>query len=76
MTERFNGRISEVLATRRFRSGEHLEDTLRRYVSLYNHHIPQRALGHISPVEALQQWHQKKPDLFVSDVNNLTGLDT
>jgi hypothetical protein len=69
MVERFNGRISEVLATRRFRSGEHLEDTLLRYVSIYNHHIPQRALGHISPVEALQQWYQKKPDLFVSDVN-------
>ena len=75
MVERFNGRISEVLATRRFRSGEHLEDTLRRYVSLYNHHIPQRALGHISPVEALHGWYQKNPELFVSDVNNLTGLD-
>lgn len=34
MVERFNGRISEVLTTRRFRSGEHLEDTLTRYVSL------------------------------------------
>jgi len=75
MVERFNGRISEVLATRRFRSGEHLEDTLRRYVNIYNHHIPQRVLGHISPVAALQEWYQKKPDLFVSDVNNLPGLD-
>ena len=45
MVERFNGRIAEVLATRRFRSGEHLEDTLIRYVNTYNHHIPQRALG-------------------------------
>lgn len=36
---------------------------------------PQRALGHISPVEALQQWYRKKPELFVSEVNNLTGLD-
>jgi hypothetical protein len=26
MIERFNGRISEVLATNRFRSGEHLAD--------------------------------------------------
>lgn len=75
MVERFNGRIAEVLATRRFRSGEHLEDTLLRYVSIYNHHIPQRALGHICPVEALHEWFQKKPDLFVSDVKNLPGLD-
>jgi len=75
MVERFNGRIAEVLATRRLRSGEHLEDTLMRYASLYNEHIPQRALGHISPVQALQQWYQKKPELFVSEVSNLPGLD-
>jgi transposase InsO family protein len=76
MVERFNGRISEVLATRRFRSGEHLQETLTRYVATYNHHIPQRALGHLSPVEALQQWAQRKPELFVAGVNNLPGLDT
>jgi len=75
MVERFNGRIGEVLATHRFHSGEHLHDTLTRYVGIYNRHIPQRALGHISPVEALQQWYRKKPDLFVSEVNNLPGLD-
>ena len=75
MIERFNGRIAEVLATNRFRSGEHLADTLQRYVSLYNGYIPQRALGHVSPHEALQQWFQKQPDLFISRVNNLPGLD-
>jgi transposase InsO family protein len=36
MVERFNGRISEVLKTTRFRSGEHLEDTLQRYAALYS----------------------------------------
>jgi transposase InsO family protein len=54
--ERCNGRISEVLATRRCRSGEHLAATLRRSVDVYNHHLPQRTLGHVSPHEALQQW--------------------
>ncbi|MBP8290122.1 MAG: integrase core domain-containing protein [Chromatiaceae bacterium] len=54
--ERRNGRISEVLATRRCRSGEHLAATLRCSVDVYNHHLPQRALGHVSPHEALQQW--------------------
>ncbi len=29
MIERFNGRIADVLATNRFRSGEHLVDTLQ-----------------------------------------------
>ena len=76
MIERFNGRIADVLATNRFRSGEHLADTLQRYVSIYNGYIPQRALGHVSPHEALQQWFQKQPDLFDSRVNNLPGLDT
>ena len=74
MIERFNGRISEVLATSRFRSGEHLADTLQRYVNVYNHQIPQRALGHVCPVEALEQWRAKQPELFVSEINNLPGL--
>jgi transposase InsO family protein len=62
--ERFNGRIAEVPATTRFRSGEHLADTLTRCVDTYNHHISQRALGHISPVQALQEWYEKEPQLF------------
>jgi len=69
--ERFNGRISEVLATRRFRAEEHLQDTLARYVSLCNHHIPQRALNHASPIEALLRWQKAKSELFTSEVNNL-----
>ncbi len=42
MIDRFNGRISEVLATPRFRSGEHLAETLQRYVTVYNHHLHSR----------------------------------
>lgn len=36
--ERFNGRISEVLATHCFESGQDLATTLERYVLLYNQH--------------------------------------
>ena len=32
MSERFNGRSAEVLATTRFDSTEHLADTIKRYV--------------------------------------------
>lgn len=46
MVERFNGRISDVLSNRRYVSGEDLEQTLKRYVWLYSHHIPQKALHH------------------------------
>jgi hypothetical protein len=73
--ERCNGRISAVLATTRFDSAQSLEDTLSRYVRLYNHHIPQRALGHIAPVQALQDWQEMCPELFKKKVYNLTGLD-
>ena len=76
MVKRCNGRISEVLATTRFDSAQNLEDTLTRYVRLNNHHIPQRALGHIAPVQALQDWHEKCPELIKMKEYNLTGLDT
>jgi len=76
MVERFNRRISEVTQQTRFTSAAELETTLERYVTLYNHHIPQRALNHQTPIQALQEWQKKKPDLFVKDVYNLTGLDS
>ena len=56
MVERFNGRIAEVLHTHHFNSTQDLATTWRRYADLYNHHIPQRALNHRTPVEALKQW--------------------
>ena len=39
MVERFNGRIADVLKTHRFNSAEDLEQTLMRYVALYNHQL-------------------------------------
>ena len=36
MAERFNGRIADVLKTNRFDSALDLEQTLMRYVALYN----------------------------------------
>jgi transposase-like protein len=75
MIERFNGRISEVLTTTRFVSSMGLADTLKRYVQIYNQHIPQKALGHIPPIQAMKDWHEKRPDLFKKRVYNHTGLD-
>jgi transposase InsO family protein len=43
MVERFNGRIADVLKTHRFNSREDMEQTLLRYVALYNHQLPQSA---------------------------------
>ncbi|WP_027961494.1 integrase core domain-containing protein, partial [Halomonas halodenitrificans] len=75
MVERFNGRISDVLSTRRYVSGEDLEQTLKRYAWLYNHHIPQKALHHQSPIAVMKEWQIKRPELFTKRVVNHTGPD-
>ncbi len=59
MVERFNGRIAEVLATHRFNSAQDLETTLLRYAWLYNHHLPQQALGHVTPIEAMKKRYSR-----------------
>jgi hypothetical protein len=42
--ERFNGRIADVLKTHHFDSALDWEQTLHRYVTLYNDHLPQSAI--------------------------------
>lgn len=76
MVERFNGRISEVIKQTRFASAAELASTLNNYWQAYNHHIPQRALGHVSPVDSLKNWHQKKPELFRKRIYKQAELDT
>ena len=76
MVERFNGRISDLMNQTRFKTAAELESTLKLYLITYNHHIPQRALKHQSPVQALKAWRGKKPDLFVERVHELAELDT
>lgn len=75
MVERFNGRIAEVLATHRFDSAEDLETTLLRCVWLYNHHLPQKALGHITPMESMKKWYADNPETFNSKPRNHRGPD-
>jgi len=49
---------------------------LERYLKIYNHHIPQKALGHKTPIQTLKKWQAEKPQLFVKRVYNLAGLDS
>ena len=53
MVKRFNGRIAQILRPRHFRSGEGLEATLKRYAHIYHTHLPQKALRHLPPIQAL-----------------------
>ncbi|UXY16077.1 DDE-type integrase/transposase/recombinase [Chitiniphilus purpureus] len=75
MVERFNGRISEVLATHRFNAAEDLAQTRTRYVGLYNQHLPQLALQHRIPLQAMKDWQKQRPELFKKRVINRAGLD-
>lgn len=76
MVERFNGRISEVVKQTRFTSAAELETTLMAYLQIYNHHIPQRSLKHQTPVQALKNWQEEKPEIFVKYDYDHAGLDT
>ena len=75
MVERFNGRIAEILRSERFDSSADLKQTLENYQWAYNHQIPQRALGHVSPIQALKEWQKKRPDLFVKRVYNVNVIN-
>jgi len=75
MVERFNGRIADLLRTHHFRSSEDLQQTLHRYVTLYNHHLPQKALNAHTPAQALQHWYASKPELFLRKPKNRPGRD-
>lgn len=46
------------------------------YLKLYNHHIPQRAIGSTMPIQALKIRQKRKPELFVKRVYGHTGLDS
>jgi hypothetical protein len=76
MVERFNGRISDIVDQTRYGSAAELESTLRNYVKIYNHNIPQRALKLQTPVQALKEWQATRPELFTKRVHNQAGLDT
>ncbi len=76
MVERYNGRVTDQLARTRFGSAKELRRGLEEYRDVYLNHIPQRALGHKTPRDALLEWYQNRPELFRSDPHNLPGLDT
>lgn len=75
MVERFNGRISDILKTHRFQSGEDLRTTLQRYVALYNHELPQSVLGGKTPLQAMKEWFKSNPESFHRRPYDRPGCD-
>jgi transposase InsO family protein len=70
----FNGCISDVLKTNRFDSALDLEQTLMRYVHLYNTQLPQSALRSRTLMQTIKDWHKSQPHLFVKLPGNHAGL--
>jgi len=66
---------SEIVGQTRFASAVELESTLRSYLQIYNNSIPQRALNHMTPIQALKDWQAKKPELFVKSDYNQANLE-
>jgi len=75
MVERFNGRIAEVLRSHHFVSGQDLQQTLLRYVTLYNHHLPQAALKGQTPIQTMKDWYRQRPELFHKRPHDRPGYD-
>ncbi len=76
MVERFNGRIEDVLRSHHFNSREDLEQTLIRYVHLYNNQLPQSVLKAKTPMLEMKKWYERKPELFKKQPYYLTGCDS
>jgi transposase InsO family protein len=76
MVERFNGRLEQVLRSHHFNSAQDLATTLHRYVWLYNEHLPQKALEHLTPLQAMKRWRSSHPHLFSKKVRNHPGPDS
>ena len=76
MIERFSGRVAALLKTTTFASARPLETTLFQYLHLYNQHIPQKNLGHVTPIAKLKEYYQIKPAPLQKKPINLQGPNT
>ena len=67
------GRLHKILHT--LNSREDMEQTLLRYVALYNHQLPQSALGSKTPMQTMKDWYREHPDLFHKRPYDHPGCD-
>ncbi len=58
-----------------FNSSEHLKEKLTEYLFLYNNHIVQKNIGHVSPVTKLKEWQKSNPELFKTTLINQSRPD-
>jgi transposase InsO family protein len=75
MVERFNGRVEDQLGRTHFESGDQLRTGLEAYRQVYLHHLPQRALGHRTPHQAILEWFDRQPERFRFNPHNQPDPD-
>lgn len=82
VAERFNGRISDILASTRFRSRADLQTTMARghpvtrNEKLYNEHLAQQAHGHQTPLQTIRVWQKSSQSCLLRKPKNQTALDS
>jgi hypothetical protein len=76
MVERFNGQSGDVLQTHRFNYALDMNQTLLRYMEFYNHQLPQSALQSRTLIQAMKQWYESHPELFIKRPYNRRGHET
>lgn len=76
MAERFGGCIADAIKTRRFVSGEGLEQTLLRQVALYTHQLPLSAIKSRTAMRAMKDGCASHPHLFVKRPCDGVGCGT
>ena len=75
MIERVNGRIADMLKTTRLASSADLEEVFLTCRGNCISLIEQKALGHKTPLEVLDEWYQTDPECFRDRPGNLGRLD-
>lgn len=76
MVERFNGRIEDVLRGHLVPDAGALDSLLAQYLHVYLRGLPRKALGHLTPAQALHAWRAAQPECFKSDDSCLPGPDS
>ncbi len=72
MVERTNRLIKDnTIKAHRYATCAQMVKNLKRWNSIYNFCRRHRRIGRITPYEAVCQWHQKQPDLFIKEPTHL-----
>ena len=72
MVERANGLIKQGTTKQHtYLNAQQMKDDLQRWFVFYNFFRKNRRIGEITPDQAVCNWHQKQPELFLKEPTKL-----